>query len=257
MIKPNSSISFLVLIEREFYRFFRLAGQTLAPPVIMTVLYIVIFGYSLGSRIREISGFPYIIFIIPGLAAMGVITNSFSNSTTSLYMARTDRSIENILVSPVSFLKIVTAFVIGGWARGMVIGGITLIVAVPLTGLKIASIPATLAFLTGMAVFFSSIGVIGALWAESWDHVATISNFVITPFVYLGGVFYSIHMLPQPWRDVSSWNPLFYMIDGLRWAVLGKGDINPLISGGMTAVLALVTFSIAVYLFKRGYKLVV
>ena len=250
-------ISFQTLIEREYYRFLRLAGQTLLPPVLMSVLFIVIFGYSLGSRIREISGFPYIIYILPGLAGMGVINNAYSNVITSLYMARTDRSIENMLVTPNSYLKIVSAFVIGGVTRGVVVGIITLAAAVPLTGLSINAIPMTLLQMIGMAVIFSSLGVITALWAETWDHLATINNFIITPFVYLGGVFYSIEMLPRHWRTVSLCNPLFYMIDGLRWAVLGHGDTAPLISIGITIALALIAFSVALYLFRRGYKLIV
>ena len=250
-------ISFQTLIEREYYRFFRLAAQTLAPPILMTILFIVIFGYSLGSRIREISGFSYIIYILPGLAGMGVITNAYSNVITSLYMARTDRSIENILVSPNSYLKIVSAFVIGGVTRGVLVGAITLAAAIPLTGLSITSIPMTLFLMIGIAVVFASFGVITALWAETWDHLATINNFVITPFVYLGGVFYSIDMLPSAWRTISLCNPLFYMIDGMRWAILGRGDIAPPVSIGITVGLAVGCFGVAVYLFRRGYKLIV
>lgn len=250
-------ISFQTLIEREYYRFLRLAGQTLLPPILMTILFIIIFGYSLGTRIREISGFTYIIYILPGLAGMGVINNAYSNVITSLYMARTDRSIENIMVSPNSYLKIVSAFVIGGVTRGVIVGLITLLAAIPLTGLSIHSPFMTLLQMVGIAILFSSLGVITALWAETWDHLATINNFVITPFVYLGGVFYSIDMLPTFWRHISLVNPLFYMIDGLRWSVLGRSDIIPLWSLGITAVLALSAFTLAVALFRRGYKLIV
>lgn len=259
--KPLSLIQsftpFFTLIEREYYRFFRLAGQTIAPPIIMTILFIVIFGYSLGTRIREISGFSYIVYILPGLACMGAITNAYSNSTTSLFMAKTDRSIENILVTPISYVRIVASFVIGGMTRGVLVGGITLLVAIPLAKLEIASVLWTGFYLFTIAVFFSSFGIITAMWADGWDNLATISNFVITPFVYLGGVFYSIDMLPPMWRTVSSFNPLFYMIDGLRWAVLGKGDTSPWLSGSLTLLLALGAFSFAVYLFRRGYKLIV
>ena len=250
-------ISFQALIEREYHRFLRLAGQTLLPPVIMSILFIVIFGYSLGPRIREISGFPYIIFILPGLAGMAVLNNAYSNVITSLYMARTDRSIENILVSPNSYLKIVSAFVIGGVTRGFLVGAIVLAVAIPLTGLTIASLPLTLLLLLTNATVFASFGVITALWAETWDHLATITNFVIIPFAYLGGVFYSIDMLPGAWRTVSLCNPLFYMIDGIRWAVLGYGDVSPILSIGISVGLALGCFAVAVYLFRIGYKLIV
>ena len=249
--------AFLTLIEREYYRFARLAAQTIAPPIIMTILFVVIFGYSLGSQIESISGFRYILYILPGIAGMGVITNSYSNSSTSLFMARTDRSIENILVAPLSYTKIVTAFVIGGITRGMVVGGITLLVAIPLAGLKIQHGALTIFFLLAISAIFSALGVISALWAEDWEHLATFSNFVITPFVYLGGVFYSVSMLPGVWKKISHANPMFYLIDGLRWAVLGKGEIAPQIAIGVTLGLVSLTLMTAVGLFQRGYKLIV
>jgi ABC-2 type transport system permease protein len=247
----------LTLIEREFYRFGRLAGQTIAAPVIMTVLFIVIFGYSLGEQIEEISGFPYIIYILPGLAGMGVITNSYSNSSTSLFMARIDRSIENILVAPLSHLKIVMAFVIGGMIRGLFVGGVTLLVASLLTDLSIRHFLLMILSLLAIATVFSSLGVISALWAEDWDHLATFSNFVITPFVYLGGVFYSVKMLPGIWQKISYANPMLYLVDGFRWTILGAADISPWIAGGVTLALALGTLLTAVYLFRIGYKLIV
>lgn len=248
---------FLTLIEREYYRFARLAAQTIAPPVIMTILFVVIFGYSLGGQIEKISGFKYILYILPGLAGMGVITNSFSNSSTSLFMARMDRSIENILVAPLSHFKVVTAFVIGGMTRGVLVGGITLIVASFLTDLTVTHFFLTLSFLLLISVIFSSLGVISALWAEDWDHLATFSNFVITPFVYLGGVFYSVTMLPEVWRKVSLANPMLYFIDGFRWSILGYGDFSPWISGGVTLVFAVGLLLLTVHLFRTGYKLIV
>lgn len=256
-MKQHRLIPFLTLIEREFYRFFRLAGQTIVPPVIMTLLFIVIFGYSLGTQIREISGFSYIIYILPGLAGMGIINNAYANTATSLFMARTDRSIENILVSPLSYLRIVMAFVIGGMARGLIVGGVTVLVAIPIAQLQVTSVLMTVVMMVCVAIFFASFGIIAALWASSWDHLATFANFVITPFIYLGGVFYSIAMLPPLWRNISAGNPLFYMIDSLRWAILGVSDVDPLLSCGVSAGLASLTFLLAVFLFRRGYNLIV
>ena len=250
-------VSFLTLIEREYYRFARLAAQTIAPPIIMTILFVVIFGYSLGKQIESISGFPYIIYILPGIAGMGMITNAYSNSSTSLFMARMDRSIESILVAPLSHTKIVMAFVIGGMTRGLVVGGITLLVAAPLTSLKIAHLPATILFLFSISTIFSSLGIISALLAEDWEHLATFSTFVITPFIYLGGVFYSVTMLPGIWQKVSYGNPMLYLIDGLRWAVLGQGELSPYLTIGVTLGMVLLTLSIAIRLFRVGYKLIV
>lgn len=248
---------FLTLVERELFRFLRLSGQTVAPPVILTILFIVIFGYSLGERIREISGFPYIVYILPGLACMGVVNNSFANCTTSLFVSKMDRSIENILVSPISSFQIVSAYIIGGIVRGILVGAITLTIATLLIKLPIASYAWTFVFMALISTVFASLGVITALWARDWDSLSTITNFIIIPSVYLGGVFYSIHMLPKTWQIVSSLNPLFYMIDGFRWAVLGKADFPLILTASVTLVFALGIFSIAVYLFKRGYKLIV
>lgn len=247
----------MTLIEREYYRFIRLAAQTIVPPIIMTILFIIIFGYSLGKQIEEISGFPYIVYILPGVAGMGMINNAFSNSATSLFMSRTDRSIENIMVAPLSHLKIVLALVIGGMTRGLVVGGITLLVASLLTELTLHSVLWSVAYLFLISIIFSSLGVVAALWAEDWDHLATLFTFIITPFIYLGGVFYSVSMLPPLWQKASLVNPMYYMIDGFRWAVLGQGDLSPWISGGVTFTLTLSFFTWAVWLFKRGYKLVV
>ncbi|MBI1909601.1 MAG: ABC transporter permease [Deltaproteobacteria bacterium] len=255
MLIPKT-VGFLTLIEREYYRFTRLAAQTIAPPVITTLLFILIFGYSLGEKITTIHGFSYILYILPGLAVMGVMTNSFSNSSTSLFMARMDRSIENILVAPLSYFQIVASFVIGGVTRGLVVGIMTLLVAVIMTGMTFHSYAGTIFFLTLIAAIFSSLGIIAALWAEDWDHLATFTNFVITPFLYLGGVFYSIEMLPPFWKKVSYANPIFYLVDGFRRQVLGVSDLPLTYSLGMLLILSLGFFLLAVRLFQKGWKLI-
>ncbi|MBI3541098.1 MAG: ABC transporter permease [Deltaproteobacteria bacterium] len=250
-------IGFLTLIEREFYRFSRLAAQTIVPPVITTLLFILIFGYSLGGKIESISGFHYIVFILPGLVGMGVITNSYSNTSTSLFMARMDRSIENVIVMPLSSFRIVMAFVIGGVTRGVVVGGVTLLVAKLMTGLPIHHLSLMIFFLLLISSVFSSLGVISALLAEDWDHLATFSTFVITPFIYLGGTFYSVTMLPGIWKKIAFFNPMFYFIDSFRWSVLGVTDLSPWLSGGVTLSFAFLSLIIAILMFRRGYKLVV
>ncbi|MDO8461792.1 MAG: ABC transporter permease [Deltaproteobacteria bacterium] len=247
---------FLTLVEREYYRFFRLAVQTIFPPIITTLLFILIFGYSLGEKIQTINNLPYILYILPGLAAMGVISNSFSNSSTSLFMARMDRSIENILAAPLSHLQIVGSFVIGGVTRGLVVGLTTLIVAKVMTPLTFSSLLGTLLSLVLISVTFSSLGIIAALWSEDWDHLATFTNFVITPFLYLGGVFYSITMLPPFWQKVSYFNPIWYLVDDFRRQVLGIGDLPAWQSQLVLWALALSTFLMAVRLFQKGWKLI-
>lgn len=249
-------IRFKTLIIRECYRFLRLSGQTVFPPLMTTILFILIFGYSLGSRIREVEGFSYILFILPGLASMGTITNSYSNCSTSLFMARMDYSIENLVASPLSNFQLVSSFVLGGLLRGLIVGILPLLISIPMVDLQVANWPAVLLVLSLTSIFFGCLGIISALWSEGWDHIATFTNFVITPFVYLGGVFYSIHMLPGFWRKVSLANPLFYLVDAMRHAVLGISDVPWTVSLAVLLFLALGTFALCVWLFHIGYKLV-
>ena len=252
----KNSTGFKTLILREIYRFARLMGQTIAPPIVSTLLFILIFGFSLGSRIKQIEGFPYILFILPGLAAMGVITNSYANTSTSLFMARMDRSIENMVSSPLSPLQLVSALVIGGLMRGLIVGFLTLVIAMPIVGLKIEYWSLTFLVLSLTSIFFSCLGIISALWSEGWDQIAIFTNFVITPFIYLGGVFYSILMLPPFWQKISRFNPIFYLVDSLRFAVLGHSDVAWWFSLGFLGLCAAFSFAVCLILFKRGYKLV-
>ncbi len=247
---------FWTLIEREYYRFIRVAGQTVAPPVITTVLFVLIFGYSMGSRIESIAGVSYIIYIVPGLAGMSVLTNSFSNSSTSLFMARMDRSIENILVAPLSSMKIVMAFALGGVLRGMIVGVVTLATAYFLTDFYIQHLFLGALFMAALSMTFSALGIISALVAEDWDHLATISTFFITPFTYLGGVFYSIEMLPPVWQKVSLANPMLYFIDGFRWCILGASSVPPVLCFSVTLAVTAIGLLAAVMMFRRGYKLI-
>ena len=254
----NRLIPFLTLLERELMRFLRLSSQTIAPPIITTVMFVLIFGYSLGSRIQEVSGFSYIHYIIPGLAGMGLINSAFANCSFSLFMARAyDRSIEGILSSPLSSMQIVTAYIISSVIRGTLVGIITLAVAAIFTSMSIASVGWTIFFVVMSSACFGGAGLIAGLWAEEWDHLGTITNFVLTPLTYLSGVFYSIKMLPPFWQKASLLNPLFYMIDCLRWAVLGSSDIPVWQSGSVVVISAIIFYLIPLYLFRRGWKLVV
>lgn len=252
----ESWIRFNTLILRECYRFLRLSRQTIFPPIVSTLLFILIFGFSLGARIREISGFPYIIYILPGLASMGAITNSYANTSTSLFMARMDLSVENLIASPLSNFQLVSSLVLGGWIRGMVVGILTLLVSIPMVGLHVESWSLVILVLSLTSIFFSCLGIISALWSDGWDQIATFTNFVITPFVYLAGVFYSIDMLPPFWRKVSLMNPIFYLVDGLRHAVLGTSDLSWWISLSILGAMAVLSFVLCVWLFRIGYKLV-
>ena len=248
---------FITLLERELYRFGRLAAQTIAPPFVTTALFIVIFGYSLGEKVGDIAGFPYIIYILPGLSGMSIITNSFSNSSSSLYMARMDRSIDNILVTPISSFRIVLSFVVGGIIRGLTVGVVTMLTAYLMTNLVIENYALTFLFIVIISMAFSALGVIAALWGNDWEHLAAFSTFILAPLSYLGGTFYSIANLPPLWKKISLINPMYYMVEGYRATILGHSDVPLIHDLWISAVLALVTFAVAVWLFKKGFRLIV
>ena len=252
----NKLIPFWTLIRLEIFRFLRLIKQTVFPPIITTILFILIFGYSLGSRIQEISGLPYIVFIVPGLIAMSVVNNSFINCITAIYSSRFDRSIDNVLSSPLKPVEIVLAVVIGGIVRSFVIAVLIYGVAFLALGIRIDHLGLALLFFLGSSTLFCSFGIVSGLRAESWDTLHTEETFIITPLVYLGGVFYSIHLLPPFWQKISLFNPLFYLVDGFRYAMTGVSDISWQHSLAVTWGLALLFFAMCIYLFKVGYKLV-
>lgn len=247
---------FYTLLSREVYRFTRLFRQTIIPPLITTLLFILIFGYSLGSHIREIQGVSYIVFILPGLAQLGIISNSYANSSTSLYMARMERSIENLLIAPLSFIQIVMAFIIGSVLRGLTVGYATLFIAQFFIDFPMPH-PFLLFFSwTISSALFGALGLVSALLAESWDHIALLNNFILTPLIYLGGTFYSINLLPEFWQKVSYFNPIFYCIDSTRYAILGISDNAPLTSYSIIVVFAVISIALSVWMIKKGYKLI-
>ncbi len=246
---------FFTLLRREMRRFLSLPNQTIFPPVLIAVLYILIFGYSIGSRIETIHGFPYIVFILPGLVMMGVVNSGYSNSTTSLFIARRENFIQDLLVSPLSYLKIVAAYILGATTRGVIVGLLTLTVAFFLIDLPVKYPLLMLLFLALTSGSFGSFGLLVGLWAERWDNIAIFLNYLVTPLIFLGGVFYSIQDLPQPWRTVSLFNPLFYMVDGFRFSLLGVSEVSPLISFSILTTLFLIMTATAIHLFKIGWKL--
>lgn len=247
---------FVTLVRQEAFRFWRLIRQTVFPPILMTLLFILIFGFSLGEKISAIHGFSYIVFIIPGLTAMGVMNNAFSNTSTSLYMARFDQSIDNLLAAPLRPVELVSAMVLAAVARGFLIGAITLTVSLSFLHPHIHNLGIVVAQFLLQSVIFGCWGIIGALRAKTWDTLATTQNFIITPMVYLGGVFYSIQFLPPPWKTISLFNPVFYMVDHLRYGILGVHEAPLALSFGISAVCAALLFGICVYLFQIGYRLV-
>lgn len=246
---------FLTLLRREVYRFIVLPNQTLVPPLLNAALYVAIFGYALGSRIREIEGIPYITYIFPGLVMMNVINGAYANSSASIFISRNEMFIQDILVSPLSYLEMVLAYTLGGALRGLIVGVATLGLGYAVLGVHIHSLAATIFFLVVSALACAAFGNIVGLWAERWEHVAIFLNYVITPLVFLGGVFYSVKMLPPAVMTINLLNPIFYTVNGFRSGILGVHDVSPLASAAAGAALLAVMFAASVALFRRGYKL--
>lgn len=248
-------IGFRTLLRREIHRFLRLPNQTLFPPLITASLYIVIFGYSLGGRIREIQGVPYIQFMIPGLVMMSVINGAYGNTSSSVFSARFQGFIQELLVSSMSTFEIVLAIVAGGMVRGVVVGGLVTAVSALLAGLPLHHAGLTLFFVVVVAAVFSSAGFISALWAQDFDRLSVFQNYALTPLTYLGGVFFAVEMLPPFWQKVALGNPILYFVNGLRYGFLNISDVNVALAAGIALTVAVALFSLCWWLVRIGYNI--
>lgn len=245
-------VAFQTIVVKEVRRFVRIWPQTLLPPAITMTLYFVIFGNLIGSRIGDMGGFDYMQFIVPGLVMMSVIQNSYGNVVSSFYSTKFQRSIEEMLVSPMSSATILLGFVAGGVARGICVGLIVTLLSLFFTELQVQHVLVTILVVVLTAVLFSIGGFINAMFANKFDDVAIIPTFVLTPLTYLGGVFYSIDLLPEFWRTVSLFNPVVYMVNTFRYGLLGVSDVDVL---GSLAAIVLFTaglFVAALWMLSRG-----
>ena len=243
------------LLEKEIRRFLRVPGQTLLSPVVTTTLYFVVFGFSLGSRLREVEGVPYARFIVPGLVTLGVVSNAFLNTASSLFVMKLQGTIVDILVSPLAYGEILTGFVGAAVVRGLVVGAVMWGVAGTFTGFQLAHPVFALAMLVLVAVAFAALGFMTAIWASSFEQINFFPTFIITPLTFLGGVFYSARSLPPGLRHFTLLNPVFYMVDGVRHGMLGISDARPAVGLAMVAVLCAVALSGAYAMLRTGYKL--
>jgi ABC-2 type transport system permease protein len=248
-------IPFRTLLSREVRRFMAVWTQTLLSPLLTSLLYIVVFGYGLGSRIREAMGVPYLEFVLPGLVLMGVITASYGNTSSSVFDAKRDRYIDDILISPMTSLQMALAYVLGGTLRGLLVGGGTFALAIPLAGLP-AEYPLLLvATALATSIVFASVGVVAGILATRIDHIFFMTSIVIQPLAFLGGVFYSVETLPDPLRVATYLNPIFYAIDVFRFAALGVSDVPAYPALAALVGVTVVAFWATVELLRRGYKL--
>jgi ABC-2 type transport system permease protein len=243
------------LLSKEVRRFLRVPGQTVLSPLISTSLYFVVFGVSLGGRLEQVTGHPYLPFIVPGLIFLGMANNAFLNSSSSLFIMKIQGTVVDLLVAPLGAGEILLGFVGGAMVRGLIVGLLTWAVALLFTPLQLVHPLATLGFLVGTAYVFSVLGLIAAVWAEKFEQINFFPTFVMLPLTFLGGVFYSVKQLPEPWHTVSLFNPMVYMVEGLRYGMLGSSVFPPLLGGALLTALALLATLLTYTLLARGYKL--
>ncbi|WP_221798783.1 ABC transporter permease [Oceanobacter mangrovi] len=245
-------VALTTIVAKEIRRFMRIWQQTLVPPAITMSLYFVIFGNLIGPRIGEMHGVDYMSFIVPGLIMMSVITNAYGNVASSFFSNKFQKSVEELMVAPVHPLTILAGFIAGGVARGVCVGVIVTLLSLYFTSLEIHHLLIVVGIVVLSAVLFSLGGFINAVHARKFDDISIIPTFVITPLTYLGGVFYSIDLLPQHWQWLSQLNPILYMVNTFRYGILGVSDVGVGISFLMMFVFIVLLGGYSVFLLKRG-----
>lgn len=239
--------------SRETTRIFRIWSQTLLPAVITQTLYFIVFGQFIGSQVSDIEGIKYMSFIVPGLVMMTIITNSFMNTVSSFFGTKFQHSIEELLVSPTPNWVIMIGFVSGGITRGLIVGFLVFLISIFFTQPQIYNIFIIFLFAVLVSAFFSLAGFMNALFAKKFDDISIFPTFILTPLIYLGGVFYSIKNLPEFWQTISKLNPILYMVDGFRYGFFGISDVNIWISISMLFVFIATISSINLFILKKGY----
>ncbi len=248
-------IGLYTMVRREVKRTMRVVVQTLIAPVVSAALYIFIFGTVIGSQINDFAGVPYITFVFPGVLMLSIINASFSSASSALYFMRFTRGIEEILITPFSYLEMLVGFVGSAVARAVMVACLILVVGVLFGAVSLVHPFLFFVYVSAIAAIFAMLGIIVALWAESFEQLQVLNTFVITPLTYLGGIFYSITMLPPLAATITAWNPFFYFADGIRSSMIGYSEANSfvgsLVIGGLVVGLGI----LVTQLFKRGWKI--
>ena len=252
MIINTQLIGLYTMVRRELIRMFRIASQVFLPPVITTLLYFLIFGSIMGGRIGLIEGVNYTLFIAPGLVMMAVITNAYSNVSTSLFSVRFQKSVEEVLISPMHYSLILLGYTLGGVLRGVIVALLVFLVAFFFLDIDFRALPMTLGIVILVAALFSLAGFTNGMLARSFDDVALIPTFVLGPLTYLGGVFYSTSMLPPLWKNLTYFNPIFYMVNALRHAMIGQQEVNMTLAMSIICLMVVLLTCLNLVLLKRG-----
>jgi len=245
-------IAFKTILIKEILRFMRIWLQTVVPAAVTMGLYFIIFGNLIGSQLADVAGFSYMDYIVPGIILMAIINNAYANVVSSFYMSKFAHFIEEMLVSPMPNYLILTGYLAGGVARGLVVGTVVTVVALFFTPLHVHNIGVLIAVVLLTAILFALGGFINAIYAKTFDDISIIPTFVLTPLTYLGGIFYSIDMLPEFWQKVSLVNPILYMINAMRYGMLGVSDIDIGLAFGIILLFVIGLFLFALYLLHKG-----
>lgn len=248
-------IAFYTIVRRELIRMFRISSQVFLPPVITTALYFLIFGTLIGQRIGQVQGIPYPLFIAPGLIMMSVITNAYGNVSTSLFSVRFQRSIDEMLISPIHNGLLLLGYVVGGMLRGLIVAFLVYLVSRFFIPIEMTHIFMSFVVVLLVAAIFSLAGFTNAMLARNFDDVMLIPTFVLTPLTYLGGVFYSTNMLSPLWQKISHLNPILYMVNALRHAMIGKEEVDMGLSMGIIIAMVVFLVLLNLYLLKKGVGL--
>jgi ABC-2 type transport system permease protein len=247
--------SMVWLCKRETLRVSKLWTQTVLGPVVSSILFILVFGLSLGGRIKQVGGVDYEVFIVPGLITMGMVQAAYSNNASTIFQARFDRYVNDVLSAPMRPWQMSFGFTVGGIVRALAIGVSLLVLAFLLVDVPVRH-PFELALAMALGlVLFASLGLVVGIYAETFDHTSFIQNIVILPLTFVGGVFYSIDILPSPWHELSHFNPIFYLVNAVRYGFLGESDVSIWLSLAVTAALAIPAYAWAQYLFTTGKRL--
>jgi len=245
-------VAYNTIALKEFIRFIRIWIQTVIPPAVTMTLYFVIFGNLIGSRIGEMGGYSYMQYIAPGIIMMSVITNSYSNVVSSFFSAKFHRNVEEMLIAPIPSVIIVAGYATGGMLRGLVVGIVVTGIALVFTDLGVHSVATMIAVVVMTALLFSLGGFVNAVFAKKFDDISIVPTFILTPLTYLGGVFYSIDLLPDFWQKMSMANPILYMVNAFRYGVLGVSDIDLALAFAVIAGFTAALFVLGVFLLDRG-----
>jgi len=245
-------VGYSTIVRKEITRILRIWGQTIVPPAITMSLYFIIFGELIGRRIGEMGGFTYMQYIVPGLVIMSVITNSYGNMVSSFFGAKFGKHIEELLISPLPNWIILSGYVTGALARGLMVGVVVMGVSLLFTRIEVQHPLVMMSVLLLTAIVFALAGMVNAIFAQKFDDIAIIPTFILAPLTYLGGVFYSIALLPEFWQKVSSFNPILYMVNGFRYGMLGVSDVDLSLSYGVILTAGFILFFCCLYLLNKG-----